>query len=168
MKFTTFNGEATIEQLAQRLFGDAAKSQPALVQDLVAQNPHLENLSTLPPGTILVLADTAPLVKQEERTTGTVERVLASLDDLEARRNAAAEQQLADIRATVELGKLTAVREAFRALPELAKQFEEAVRVAPERESTVDAERNETTEALKRARATLRAAPGRRRPVGVP
>ncbi len=168
MKFTTFNGEATLEQLAQRLFGDVAKSQPALVQDLVAQNPHLENLSTLPPGTILVLGDKAPLVKQEERTTGTVERVLAALDDLEARRNTAADQQLAEIRATVELAKVPGVREAFRALPELAKQFEEAVRAASERESAVDAERNETTEALKRARATLRPTPGRRRPVGVP
>ena len=165
MRFATYNGEKTIDQLAQRLFGDAAKTQPVLVQELVALNPQLDNLSTLAPGTPLVLPDDAPVLAAEERTTGRIEQVLTAIDDLERRQNEAAEQRIASIRSSVELAKLPELQAAVRTMPEVSKRLEEIVDAAPERVKQVIADRNAAVDALKRARAAVGRALARRRAV---
>lgn len=85
MKITTIQGESSIQQLAQRLFGDAAKTRPDIVERLLDANPHLADVSALPPGTAVVVPQvaSAPSVGDDQRVqtvVGQIDAVVAALE----------------------------------------------------------------------------------------
>src|ERR1041385_418843 len=87
MKIATTGGESNIQQLAQRLFGDTAKTRPDIVERLLDANPHLADLSNLPPGTVVVVPQvaSAPSVGDDPRAQAVVDQLDAVVAALETR-----------------------------------------------------------------------------------
>ncbi len=71
MSFAIFKGETSIKDLVSRLFGLHEKSSPAKADQaadaLLKANPQLNNISTIPVGTIIKIPPSAPPLKPDQQ-----------------------------------------------------------------------------------------------------
>ncbi|SRR6266566_6157881 len=88
MKVATFQGETSLDALTARLYGDAAKTHPELRERLLSENPQLNDLSTVAPGTLIAVPENGvpapgPI---DPRTAATITMTDIVLNGLQARR----------------------------------------------------------------------------------
>ena len=96
MRFVIFKGEQTVVDLAKRLFnlkgrgsGEATKQA---ADALLKANPHLKDVSNVPPGSLVAVPDHAPSIAPEELTVAsslgrslTAQTVQGAFDSLQQR-----------------------------------------------------------------------------------
>lgn len=88
MKVATFQGEANLDALTARFYGDAAKTHPELRDRLLSENPHLSDLKTVAEGTPIVVPENGVSAPDliDPRTAALLAIADVALTDLEARR----------------------------------------------------------------------------------
>src|SRR5687768_5845316 len=94
MNIATLKGDASVEALAQRLYGAAAKKKPELAERLIEANPHLLDLNNLPQGTPIVVPRTGDMqidhdldAGDDPQRTAAIADLTEALNDLEQQQN---------------------------------------------------------------------------------
>jgi hypothetical protein len=166
MNIATLENDASIEALAERLYGAGAKQRPEIAERLLELNPHLHNVKDLPPGTPVVIPAQAadeesndPLPGVDPRQGQAAVALAAALDALQQRRLEQLERRREAFENVGKLASSDAIRKA--AGPELATRLDETVEAANRGIVETDALKAVFLEELKRARPNLR--PPRRR-----
>ncbi len=127
MRFATFNNDADLKTLTDRLFGLKGKGSQAATrqaaQDLLAANPELADLKNLPNGARIKVPDSAPslLDGQEappplEMNASELQRVTAYLDSMQASMSAAEDRMFSRLQASLDLLQSVKIPPEFSAL----------------------------------------------------
>ena len=127
MRFATFNNDADLKTLTDRLFGLKGKGSQAATrqaaQDLLAANPELADMKNLPNGVRIKVPDSAPalLSGQEappplELNESQLQRVTAYLDSMQALMSAAEDRMFSRLQASLDLLQSVKIPPEFNVL----------------------------------------------------
>jgi hypothetical protein len=125
MRFTTFKGEKTVNELATRLFRIQGRGSQAATKQatdaLLAANPQLKDLSKLPAGSLIAVPDTAPPIAAGEETTSlalvrssAAESIQAAFDALQHRLSDIETSALAVVRANTDSFQTAEIKTAMK------------------------------------------------------
>ena len=118
MNIATLQGETTVEALALRLYGKAAKQRPELVEHLRDANPHLKDLASLPQGTPVLVPRSgdaqidAQTPAADPRRQAAIADVSAAIDDLQKQGNAVLTLREETLRESGAIAELQPLRDA--------------------------------------------------------
>ncbi|HEX3069828.1 MAG TPA: hypothetical protein VHX14_14760 [Thermoanaerobaculia bacterium] len=166
MNIAILRGDASVEALAQRIYGDAAKERPELIQELRDANPHLENLNDLPDGTpVLVPPSGDPKIDDvstaaDPQLEAAMADLAGALNDFEQRRSEVLTERQETFAESARLASSQPLRDAGGR--DVVAQLDSIVRDTATLISDVGVERKALADDLLTARTILH--PVRRRP----
>jgi hypothetical protein len=154
MKLARFEGDASLEALAQRVLGDAAKDDPELIERLQQLNPHLQALDKLPRGTPVIVPgpEAAP---DDDRTKDAVERLAKILEDAGRQREELFRRREQAIDAMQAITTRSDVGEAAKNTPALKDRLDAVAKELKARRSDVGQDRQQFAADVARIRTTL-------------
>jgi hypothetical protein len=171
MNIVKLQGEANIEALLARIYGEAAKQRPELAERLVDANPHLANIAALPSNTPVIVPRTGiqPVdeasIADDPRRVDAIAQLTAALADLEKNGAAVLAAREDAFKQSVELAKREDVRAA--AGEEFAAELDEVIEEVKRRTPELENDRKTLAAAIAAARVTIEPR-GRRRVGGRP